>query len=184
MHEEMKEIARRLIGLRDTFKTSAAALAKAIDVPPETYKLYEEGKTDIPVGVLFRIAGYFKVELSGLLTGEEPRLSHYCLVRKGEGVSVERRASYKYQSLAFNFIHKKAEPFLVTVDPDDEKKPAPQNTHTGQEFDYCLEGKVEIRIGEHTIVLEKGDSVFFDSSVPHGMKALSGKPAQFLAVIM
>jgi quercetin dioxygenase-like cupin family protein len=184
MHEEMKDIAKRLKGLRDTFETSVETLSRAIEISPELYKQYEDGKTDIPVGVLYRIAGYFKVELTSILTGVAPKLHHYCLVRKGEGVSVERRSEYQYQSLAFNFIHKKAEPFLVTVMPGDEKKTAPRNSHPGQEFDYCIDGKIEISLGDYSIVLDEGDSIFFDSSLSHGMRALDGKPARFLAIIM
>jgi transcriptional regulator with XRE-family HTH domain len=184
MQEEMKQIAKRLSGLRDTFKTDVDTLAKAIDMTPDQYKQYESGKTDIPVGVLYRIAGYFKVELASILMGEEPKLRHYCLVRKGEGVSVERQSDYQYQNLAFNFIHKKAEPFLVTVKPDDRKKPAPRNAHPGQEFDYCIEGRIEVSIGDNTMTLGEGDSIFFDSSLSHGMRALDNKQARFLAIIM
>jgi transcriptional regulator with XRE-family HTH domain len=184
MQEEMKQIAKRLAGLRDTFDTSVEALAKSIDVPVDTYKQYESGKTDIPVGVLFRIAGHFGIELASILSGEDPKLKAFCLVRKGEGMSVERRTDYKYVSLAFNFVHKKAEPFLVTVEPANGDKPAPKNFHPGQEFDYCIEGSLEISVDSHTMVLTEGDSVFFDSSLPHGMKALGGKRARFIAVIM
>ncbi len=180
----MKHIAKRLAGLRDTFGTSAEELAKIIDIPIDTYRLYEGGKVDIPVGVLFRIAGFFKVELASILTGEDPKLRSYCLVRKGEGVSVERRTDYKYQSLAFNFVHKKAEPFLVTVEPATGERQIPENSHPGQEFDYCIEGSLEIKIDRHTVTLDEGDSIFFDSSRPHGMKALGGKRARFLAIIM
>ena len=184
MQEEMKQIAKRLKGLRDAFNTSADTLAKAVEIPLETYKQYEAGMTDIPVGALYRIAGFFKVELTSILTGVDPKLHHYSLVRKGEGVSVDRRTDYKYQSLAFNFAHKKAEPFLVTVEPSDGKKSAPLNAHPGQEFDYCIEGAIEISIAGHTVTLGEGDSIFFDSSLPHGMKALAGKQARFLAIIL
>jgi len=183
MLEKMKEIAERLKGLRDAFKLGATEFAAKIGVPPDDYARYEAGNTDIPVSVLFRAAQELKVELSSLLTGDAPRLSHYCLVRRGEGVSVERRNDYRYQSLAYNFIHKKAEPFFVAVDPEPEEKPAPTNVHPGQEFEYCLAGRLEVTVGGHTLVLEEGDSLFFDSSIPHGMKALGGRPARFLAVI-
>jgi transcriptional regulator with XRE-family HTH domain len=183
MLETMKEIAERLKGLRDTLRISAADLAKRIGLPAADYARYEEGTADIPVGVLIRVAGELKVELTSLLTGADPRLAHYCLVRKGEGVSVERRSDYLYQSLAFNFIRKKAEPFLVMVEPDDTGRSAPANVHPGQEFDYCLSGRLEVTVGGHALVLEEGDSLYFDSSLPHGMKALGNRPARFIAVI-
>jgi transcriptional regulator with XRE-family HTH domain len=184
MLEKMKEIAERLKGLRDTCKLPAADLAKKIGVPSADYARYEEGETDIPVSVLFRVAREFKVELASLLTGEGPRLASYCLVRKDEGVMVERRSDYRYQSLAFNFIHKKAEPFLVTVDSDTTGRPTPRNDHSGQEFAYCLAGQMEVTVGDHTLVLNEGDSLFFDSALPHGIKALGGRTARFLAVVM
>ena len=77
-------------------------------------------------------------------TGAEPRLHTYPLTRNGKGVSVERRKDYKYQSLAHNFIHKKAEPFLVTVEPEEAETPVSYNSHPGQEFDYVLAGTLKV----------------------------------------
>ena len=57
------------------------------------------------------------MELSSLLTGEEPRLRVYTVTRAGRGVKVDRRRDYDYQSLAFNFVDKRMEPFLITVEP-------------------------------------------------------------------
>ena len=126
------------------------------------------------------------MELSSLLTGEEPRLHGYCLTRAGKGVSVNRRHAYGYQALAANFRDKQAEPFLVTVDPHTHPADGHSalNSHPGQEFDYVLEGTLQITLGTHELVLEAGDSLFFDSGVPHGMKALNGQNAKFLALIL
>jgi quercetin dioxygenase-like cupin family protein len=98
-------------------------------------------------------------------------------------VSVERRKEYKYQNLAYNFVHKKAEPFLVTVEPDSDNSPIHFNSHPGQEFNYVLEGTLKIVINGHELILNEGDSLFFDSGANHGMKALNEKPAKFLAII-
>jgi quercetin dioxygenase-like cupin family protein len=57
------------------------------------------------------------------------------------------------------------------------------NFHEGQEFNYVIEGNIMIKIGKNEIELEEGDSIHFDSSYPHGMKALNGKRAKFLAVV-
>ena len=104
-------------------------------------------------------------------------------MRKGEGVSVERRKDYKYQSLASNFIHKRMEPFLVTVEAKPEGTPVHYNAHPGQEFNYVLAGAVKILIDGQELTLNEGDSLYFDSSRPHGMQALNGEAAQFLAII-
>ena len=76
------------------------------------------------------------------------------------------------------------EPFLITVPPRPEADPAPTNAHPGQEFNHMLEGKLQIVIEDHSIELAPGDSIYFDATHPHGMKALGGKPARFLAVIL
>ncbi len=182
MSEQVKQIAARIKDLREISGISADDLAKSLNIPVETYIGYESGNSDIPVSLLYEIANKFNVELTAILTGEGPRLHTYCLVRKDKGVNVERREQYQYQNLAHNFIHKKAEPFLVTVEPD--SAPIHYNSHPGQEFNYVLEGTLKIIINGHELVLSEGDSLFFDSSANHGMKALDGKAAKFLAIIL
>ncbi|HPT87502.1 MAG TPA: cupin domain-containing protein [Bacillota bacterium] len=184
MEEQIKQIAERIKGLRDIYGISAEDMAKELSISLELYEQYESGTVDIPVGILYQIAHKFNIHLSSLLTGEEPRLHIYALTRNGGGVSVERRKEYKYKSLASNFVHKKAEPFLVTVEPDGDDVPVSLNSHPGQEFDYVLEGTLKIVVGGYEVILNEGDSLYYDSSVPHGMKALNGKPAKFLAMIL
>ena len=135
---------------------------------------------DIPVGILLQVAQRFDVELSALLTGEEPRLHTYALTRKGLGISVDRRKDYKYQSLAYNFIQKRAEPFLVTVEPGPEHF----NSHPGQEFHYVLEGTLRVVLDKRELILEPGDSLYFDSGVPHTLTAQHGAPAKLIVVIV
>lgn len=115
--------------------------------------------------------------------GEEPRMNSYFLTRKGKGASVQRTQAYKYQSLAAGFMNRKADPFIVTVEPKDEKTPIYLNTHPGQEFNYILEGRMTLQIGDKQLTLNEGDSLYFDANRPHGMKALDGKRVQFLAII-
>ena len=184
MQEKIKQVASRIRELREIFGASAAELAEAFQVPEADYRQYESGTVDIPVGILYQIAQRFGVELTTLLTGEEPRLRTYALTRAGQGVSVDRRRQYGYQSLAYNFIGTRAEPFLVTVAPAAEPAPDHVNSHPGQEFHYILEGTLRVRLDQHEVVLEPGDSLYFDSSVPHSLAALHGAPARVLAVIL
>ncbi|HEY3379595.1 MAG TPA: XRE family transcriptional regulator [Armatimonadota bacterium] len=184
MIDQLQEIAARLRGLREIADCTAESLAEQLQLPLETYLRYESGEADIPVGVLYKIATIFSVELSSLLTGEEPKLHLYSVVRKGKGINVERRKEYEHQSLACNFVHKKAEPFLVTVAPEADDMPIALNAHPGQEFNYVLHGTLKVVLGPHEIVLNEGDSLYFDSSYEHGMKAMHNAPAQFLAIIL
>lgn len=183
MSEQIRQIAARIRELREIAGTPIETLAKEFNIAAETYRDYESGATDIPVSVLFELARKFHVDLTELLTGEAPKLHEYCLVRKGKGVRVDRRKQYRYQSLAYNYLHKKAEPFLVTIDPQPEKAPVPLNSHPGQEFNYVIKGALKVVVHKHELVLNEGDSLFFDSGFEHGMQALNGKSAEFLAII-
>ncbi len=183
MNDQLKQIGERLKGLREALELSPETVAKQCNVSLQDYLDYENGKKDISISNLNNIAEHYGIELSILMFGEEARMSSYFLTRKGKGLAVERVKAYKYQSLAAGFINKKAEPFLVTVEPKDENTPLNLNSHTGQEFNMVLKGKLEFHIGSKQLILEEGDSIYFDSSKPHGMKALDDKPVDFLAII-
>lgn len=184
MNEQIRQIADRIRSLREIARLSVETCAQDLAIPTEAYREYESGATDIPVSFLYQIAHKFQVELSSILTGEEPRLRIFSVTRAGRGVKVERRKDYNYQSLAFNFIDKRVEPFLITVEPKTESAPVPLNSHPGQEFEYLLEGTLKVVVGGHEVVLAPGDSIYFDSSHPHGVMAVGGAPAKFVAVIV
>ena len=184
MNEQIRQIADRVRSLREIARLSAESCAQDLGIPLETYREYESGATDIPVSFLYQIAQKFQMELSSILTGEEPRLRIYSVTRRGQGVKVERHRDYDYQNLAFNFIDKKMEPFLITVDPGPASAPIPVNAHPGQEFEYLLEGTLRVVVDRHEVVLAAGDSIYFDSGHPHGIQALGGVPAKFVAVII
>jgi quercetin dioxygenase-like cupin family protein len=184
MSENIKQIAQRIKALREIAGLSAESLADEFKIPRDLFLSYESGTTDIPVSLLYEIAHKFNVELTALLTGEEPRLHRYSLVRDGKGIDIERRKEYKYQDLAYNFIHKKGEVFQVTVEPKPAGSPVVPNHHPGQEFNYVLEGTLKVMFEGHEVVLHTGDSLYFDSGQSHAMLAQNGKPAKFLAVIL
>ena len=73
--------------------------------------------------------------------------------------------------------------YIVTLDAHPGNERINLNSHPGEEFDRVIEGRLEFLIGGHTVILDEGDSVYFDSTKMHGMRALDGKPAKFLAVI-
>jgi len=183
MKEDVKEIAARVKVLREIEEISAEALAKELGFDPSEYAAWESGEKDFPVGVLVEIASRYKVDLSELISGAASKLKTFCVTRAGQAPQVSRRPMYGYWNLAYNFHRKKAEPFLVEASPDTESKPISLNTHPGQEFDYVLEGRLLISISGHEIELNAGDCVYYDSSEPHGMKAIGGKTARFLAFV-
>ena len=184
MLEKVKEIAGRVRELRELSDVSVREMAEYLKVSDETYRKYESGIEDIPASLLFEIAHKLHVDMATLLTGEEPRMNIFTLTRDGKGVSVERRKQYAYQNLAEKFIHKKAEFFIVSVEPKPYGTKPETNSHAGQEFNYVLDGTLKVYIHDNEIVLNKGDSIYFDSNYEHAMEAMDGKPARFLAVIL
>ena len=182
MNEQIKQIAERLKGLRDALEVSEQELADVCSISKEEYLSYESGEKDIPVSILHRISQKYGVEMTSLLFGEDPHMRSYYLTRKGQGTAMERTKAYKYQSLAAGFINRKSDPYVVTVEPND--KPIHLNSHPGQEFNMVLEGRMMLSLNGKEMVLEEGDSIYFDSGIMHGMKALDGKTVRFLAIIM
>ena len=184
MNEEIKQIAERLKGLRDVLELSAEEVAQTCDITADEYLALESGTVDISVSLLHRISHAYSIELTTLMFGDEPKMSAYFVTRKGKGISVERTKAYKYQSLAAGFSKRKADPFMVTVHPKPDDEPIYQNSHAGQEYNYVICGRLLIQINGKDIILEEGDSVFFNSELPHGMKALDNKEVKFLAIIL
>jgi len=183
MEQAYKEIAPRLRGLRDALDMSVADLARMTGVSAEAVATYEAGETEIPVGFLMKVAQACHVDLTVLISGVEPHLKGHSLVRRGEGLSVERRKDYDYKSLAYRFSGRKMEPFLITVPPK-RQEDMTLVSHSGQEFVHVMEGRLELRLGEDVLELAPGDSLYFDSQTPHALRGLDDKHAVFLDVIL
>lgn len=181
MSEEFRQMAARIRELREISGCTVEELAGELGVDAETYHGYEREGVNIPISALYHISRKFRVDLNEILTGRESRLNTYCIVRKGQGVRVDRYPGYSFQSLAHTYMRRIMEPLIVTIEPEDHG-PA-LVTHPGQEFNYVLEGSVELLFGERRFVLEAGDSVYFNPVHPHGQRARGGKPARFLTVI-
>lgn len=181
--DHIKEVARRLKGLRDALDLSIEEMAAQCEIPVDKYADYENGVIDIPVSLLHRIAAAHGVELTALLFGEEPKMDAYFVTRAGKGVKVERTKAYSYQDVAAGFAHRKLAPFIVTVEPETTPREMVLNTHQGQEFNYIIEGTMEISVGGKSLILNPGDTIMFDATRPHGMKAIGDTPVRFLAII-
>ena len=182
MTEQLKDMGARLSMLREATGFTPERMAEALEVPLVDYLLYEAGEKDFSFTFLYNVAGILGVDVLDIISGETPKLSTCCVVRAGGGYDFNRRKAYEYKHLAFTFRNKKMEPFMVTIQPNDERPEL--HTHDGQEFNYVVKGSMDFFIGEMVYRLSEGDSVYFDPAVPHAMKAHGNRPVQFLVVVM
>ena len=180
MNEKTAHIPQRIKELREILEISALDIAKDTDIPFDTYNKYEKGELDIPISVLYPIAGRLGTDVTVLLTGEEARMDSAAVCRRGRGVQIERYPGYEFSSLAYNFKKRTMEPLLVTL--DSSKEPAAHVSHSGQEFNYVTEGQVKITVAKTEHILMSGDSIYFDARLPHGQCAVNGT-AQFITII-
>jgi len=123
--------------------------------------------------------GYF-------ISGDE--LRPFTVVRRGDrkvvsryDVKRDKHYGYGYESLAPYKKDRHMEPFLVTLQPaiTEEERSA----HDGQEFIFVLSGRMEVRLGEEIHVLEPGDAIYYDSTVPHLVKSHGQETTRILAVL-
>ena len=87
-----------------------------------------------------------------------------------------------FYSLASGKSDRHMEPFIIDVHPpktDDYKL----SSHEGEEFIYVMDGEIEVLYGKETYLVYTGDSIYYDSVVPHDLHAHGYKDAKILAVV-
>ena len=185
MEEKIVEIAERIKGMRDVLDISSEEMAQTFGIPVDEYLEYEKGSRDFTFTFLYKAANKFGIDMTELMTGSSPRLKEYSIVRKGEGLPIERRKGFKYESVAHRFKGRNAEVFIVDAayDETSQNKEIALNSHEGQEFDYILEGKLKIKIEKHEEILNEGDTIYYNAKKKHGMISLD-KNCKFMAVII
>jgi len=181
--DKMAAVALRIKDLREFLGMEPTEVASKSGVSLADYLAYETGGRDFSFSHLFNIAAVLGVDITDLLTGESPRLHGYALTRSGEGLAFDRRAQYQYRHLAANFRGKKAEPFIVTVLQDAPDTVKQAHAHDGQELNYVLEGFLRVELGGQSLLLAPGDSLYYDSNLPHAMYAVEGD-CRFIAVVV
>lgn len=182
MEELLKEMGLRLQDLREINGLTREGLAYKLGISVEDYTAYENGERDFSFSFMFNVASLLGVDVFNLLSGNSPKLSDCAVVKKGQEFFIKKEGEYDYKHLAFTFKNKKSEPFLVTEMPSEGE--VEFHSHNSQEFNYVLSGKMRFFIGDLSYDLEEGDSVYFNSSIPHGTKVLGNAPVKFIAVVI
>ena len=183
---KLGEIAGRIRELREIEGLTAADMAKKTAVSEEEYLACENGKSDLNFAFIYRCALAFGVDVTDIIEGQSPNLKSYTVTRRGEGQRIEKAHGMTYYNLAASFKNRIAEPLYVksVFSEEAQHRDIELTTHTGQECDLIIEGKLKVQVGEHKEVLGPGDSIYYDSSTPHGMIAVDGKDCIFYAIVL
>lgn len=160
-----------LAGLTGLSKPNLSQIENNFVTPPIATLLKIATALGVPIGYFFQDSHQ---ESTMTVVRKEDRYG----VAKGPHIS---HIGYQYEPLAYPKIDKNMEPFIVEME-EREASDIVFNNHRGEEFLYVLEGTLEFCFGEERVILEDGDSLYFDSIVPHGYRGIGG-PAKTLVVI-
>ena len=184
--KNLMDLAHRIREMRQITGLSVNEMAKKTEVSVDQYLTYEEGLTDIPFTFIHKCALTFNVGMSDLLEGQSARLSTCTVMRKGHLQDPITEDGIQIMNMAPMFRNKIAEPYWVKYEysEDLQDKPIHMTQHSDQEFDYIMSGRLKIQVGDNVEYLSEGDSIFYNSSLPHGMIATNGQDCVFLAFVM
>ena len=186
LDEKIKEMAGRIKALREIMGLSTLEMAQKTDVSEEEYIKCEQGLLDLNFAFIYRCAIAFGIDVTDIIEGRSPTLKSYTLTRNGKGQKIEQAHGMTYYNLAPAFKSRIAEPLYVCCEysKEAELSPIELTTHIGQECDIVVSGSLKIKIGEHEEILNAGDSIYYDSSTPHGMIAMGGQDCIFYAIVL
>lgn len=135
----------------------------------------ENNMVSPPISTLWKIAEALDVKLSYFFQQAPVEMREYFLLRRGEGKPVfrhESRFAHTYYSLGYGKEGRRMDPFIVEFSGGEEHMEP--MSHEGEEFVYVLKGGMELVYGEKSILLEEGDSIYFDSRVAHAARGDAG----------
>jgi transcriptional regulator with XRE-family HTH domain len=174
------DVGRRLRELREERGLSIRALAEKSGLNVNTLSLIENGRTSPSVSTLQQIAIAFQSPITAFFETGAPRNS-VAHVRAGS----RPRAAFAHgtlEDLGANVSEHAVEPFVVTLEPNAGSGAHPI-VHTGHEFVFCLQGRIVYTIEDHTYALEAGDSLLFESRLPHRWQNMDATPSQAILVL-
>ena len=183
---EIQQVAERIRDMREIIGLSTAEMAAKTELTEAQYIAFETGTADLPFTFIHKCAAAFGIGITDLLEGHSAHLSTYTVTRKGQAIRTAKEDGIEIRKLAPLFRGKIAKPYLAKYEYSEalQKGPIHTTTHSGQEFDLVLSGTLKVVVDGHEVVLEEGDSIYYNSGLPHGMIALNGKDCSFLAVVM
>ena len=173
-------VGHRLRELRNERELSIRALAERSGLNVNTFSLIENGKTSPSVSTLQQIAAALEVPMTAFFETEVPKNSVAHIVARNRP-----RIAFAHgtlEDLGAGLTNRAVEPFVVTLGPHANSGDNPI-VHTGFEFVFCLQGRMTYRVEDHSYVLEPGDSLLFESYLPHRWQNDEAQPAQAILVL-
>ena len=184
--KQIKAMAGRIAALREIEGYTPEYMAEKTGISVDEYLDCEAGRADLTFAFLFRCASALGIDVTEIIEGTAPRLKSYTLTRKGRGQRIEQAHGMTYYNIAHSFANRTSNPLYVHCEYSEkaESSPIAVTTHAGQECDIVIKGRLKVQVGEHTEILEEGDSIYYDSSTPHGMIAVGGEDCYFYAIVL
>lgn len=183
---KIQEMAQRIRTLREIVGFTPEEMARKTGVSVSEYEECEAGRCDLNFAFLYRCALALSVDVTDIIEGSSPRLAGYTVTRRGDGQQIQKAHGMTYFNLASAFKNRIAEPLYVVSEYEEKAQNADieLTSHEGQECDIVVKGALKVQVGDHVEILHEGDSIYYDSAVPHGMIAVENADCVFYAFVM
>ncbi|MCP4574763.1 MAG: cupin domain-containing protein [Deltaproteobacteria bacterium] len=175
---EQGSFGAKIQKIRKSRDWTVESLAKATGQTPEFLTLVESDKMSPPVSFLLRLAGALGVDPGTFLSREEQT----AIRDQRAQAFIKRTKSYSYETLTPGAEESHLRAFMVTIESHHAHKPV-EYRHEGEEFIFVMEGDLEFVLGGKPHVLKKGESIHFNSDIPHKLKSLSNEPTRCLVML-
>ncbi len=176
------KIVKKIREMRLQKKFTLQRMADETGLTKGYLSMIESGKKSPPIATLSKIAHALDIDIAAFFNQKKPE-DHITLVRKGDREVIARDGTafgYHYETVAPAKRQKIMEPFVITHPPEVD---GGWLDHEGEEFLYVLEGKIRFFYSDKEYLLNPGDCIYFDSSIPHRGDAVGKKPAKTLVII-
>jgi len=165
--------------LRNKQRLSLRDLAKMSGLSINAISKIERGETSPTVSSLHQLASALGVHITDLFRQEIHEVSVF--VKAGDATLL-RSEGLIIEGLGGGLPHQQLEAFKLNIDPKADYTSEPVS-HSGEEFIYCLKGKIEYFIGNEAYILEEGDRLLFKASQPHCWRNLEEEPAEIILIM-
>ncbi len=174
------DVGQRLRELRTGRGLSIRALAELSQLNVNTLSLIENNKTSPSVSTLQQLAAALEVPITAFFESDRPKtsLAHLTADQRPR-VALTHGA---LEDLSAGLTSRAVQPFVLTLEPHADSG-LQSIVHTGLEFVYCLQGQVTYQVEDRAFSLGVGDSLLFESHLPHRWQNVSDAAAQVLLVL-